>query len=118
MLCSENALCLPLGLYPSGDLGLHTYYTTKQRRVVRFLRTKPLKPQSVAQRRQRDLWAGIALQWSYLPAATRAAWMKAAAGAHIRITAFNLYIHVYSLRDFECLSTIARQGGVPLGQLL
>jgi hypothetical protein len=118
MLVSQTGLCLPLGLYPSGDLGLFTYYTTKKRKVTRFLTTKPLKPESAAQKRQRSLWAAIAHQWTALDATTKAAWNKAARGAYCRITAFNLYIHVHATRNFECLSTIAHQSGVPLDQLV
>jgi hypothetical protein len=118
MLCSKTALCLPLGLYPSGDLGLFTYYCTKKRKCVRFLRTSPKDPPSPAQRRQRFLWTAIAHQWSALGGPGQAAWRLAASRARIRITAFNLYIYYYSRNDLPCLSTIANQSGVPLDQLV
>jgi hypothetical protein len=118
MQVSLTPLCAPLGLYPSGDLGLFTYYTTQKRRVVRFLTTKPLKPASSAQTRQRNLWGAIALQWSSLPQTTRDAWSRVAEGARLKVTAFNLYIHVYSRRDFECLRTVARIAGIDYASLV
>jgi hypothetical protein len=118
MQVSENGMCLPLGLYPSGDLGLFTYYCTKKRKCVRFLRTSPKDPPSPAQIRQRALWTGIAHQWTSLGVQGQEPWRRAAAGARIRITAFNLYIYYHARNDLPCLNTIANQSGVPVDQLV
>jgi alpha-ketoglutarate-dependent taurine dioxygenase len=117
MLLARNPLLVPLGLYPTGDLGLFTYYTTRKRHVVRFFRTKPRKPQSPAQRRQRNLWRAIARQWSSLPAQTREAWRALAARAKLRVTAFNLYIAYYSTENPTWLTTLSTLTGTPLSDL-
>jgi alpha-ketoglutarate-dependent taurine dioxygenase len=118
MLLNTHPLLVPLGLYPSGDLGLFTYYTTRKRHVVRFLRTKPRKPQSPAQRRQRNLWRAIARQWSDLPTQTREAWRRLAAAAHLSVTAFNLYIAYYSTENATWLRTIATNARISLNDLM
>jgi hypothetical protein len=118
MLLSRNGFVAPLGWYPSGDLGLFTYYCSRKRKVVAYLRTKQVQETSPAQARQRRAWTTIALEWKSIPATSRAAWRAAAAGARIRITAYNLYIFYRTTKDLPCLQTICNQARIPLASLL
>lgn len=118
MLTSKNAALLPFGLFPTGDWSLWTIYTTKRHKVVSFLRSPPTEPPSPAQLRQRNRWTAIAHQWSSLGRQGQDPWKLAAARAHLRITAFNLYLYYHSTGDLPCLATIATQSHVPLASLL
>lgn len=95
-----------LGFYPYGDLGPLTIYTNRKRRVVAFDRAPPLSPPSWLQKRQRYALTAAAKSWSSLNATDRLWWEDRARLNHLKITAFNLYMHVQLTHDTACLGAL------------
>ena len=104
---------IPLGFYPHGDLGNFTVYTTKRRKVVRFLRAPPTTPPSWLQRRVRNAWIAAAAEWSTMSGPQYTWWQQVAALNHLRITAYNLFIHCRTANDPTCLSALKIPGDYP-----
>jgi len=108
---------VPLGLYPSGDLGPWTIYTSHQRRVVSFLRAPPKVPPNYAQLRQRQLFGNAGRTWSALPEPTKAAWRQLAQRCHLKVTAYNAWITFTIKPDAAGLATLLRQARMTLAEL-
>jgi len=103
------------GLWPTGDFGPFTFYTSHQRKnVVAFLKAPPLEPPSWKQRLQQTRFANAARLWSLLPTATRQAWTTACRRAHLKITGFNFFVYVHLRQDLAAARTIQHQSGVDL----
>lgn len=88
-----------LGFIVQGDVGPYTTYTRPGRKTVTFLQAPPKKPPSLRQLHQRNKYGLAALLWWNLTAQARAAWLRAANAASLRITGWNLWVAVHSGAD-------------------
>lgn len=103
-----------LGLYPSGDLGDFTVYTSKRHALVYFQKTSPKNPPTVLQRRVRARLVLAAWLWQNLPPTKREDWLTAARLAGLRISGYNLFVHWVIVQDDAPIKTIERQTGIDL----
>lgn len=103
-----------LGLYPSGDLGPYTIYTSKRHKIVFFPKAPPKKPPTELQRRERAIFTSVAFLWRALPAATRADWKLATQRARLTISGYNLFTYYHSTKDREAIATVERHSGIAL----
>lgn len=103
-----------MGFNSQGDLGPWTFYTSKRRGLVYFVKSPPLEPPSFAQISQRNRMRMAGGSWSHLTPAQREQWEAAAKGAGLKITGYNLYVHWVMIRDDETLKTVSRQSGIGL----
>jgi hypothetical protein len=104
---------IPLGLFPHGDLGPFTVYTSNRRKVVFFTRSPPTTPPSWLQRRQRSSWMAAAAEWATMSDAQRTWWQQVAYLNHLKISAYNLFIHSRTSNDPTCLSALKIPGAYP-----
>jgi hypothetical protein len=104
---------IPLGFYPAGDFGPFTWYTSKNRRVVRFLRAPPTSPPSWLQQRQRSAWIAAAATWSTNSSAFRTWWHAVAALNGLKIGGYNLYMHLTTANDPSGLQALKQPGPMP-----
>lgn len=103
-----------LGLYPSGDLGPLTIYTSKRKGIVYFAKAPPKELPTVLQRRVRARLTLAAWLWTMLPETARQAWLLAARKANLRITGYNLYCYWVMTDNLAAIKTIERQTGIQL----
>jgi hypothetical protein len=108
---------IPMGLYPSGDFGPWTIYTSHRRKVVSFLRSPPKTPANYPQRRQRHLWIEASRLWSASSPTAKANWRLLASRCHLKISAYNLFIFCRSTPDRGHLETLCRQARITLASL-
>lgn len=106
-----------LGLNVQGDIGPYTTYRSKRGKMVIFLRAPPRVPPSDWQINIRNRWTVIAAAWASLPAAVRAAWLRTARRAHLRMSGYNLYLLLNCNPDPAALATICRLAGTDQGDL-
>ena len=103
-----------LGIWPGGDLGPYTIYTTRRRGVVWFPRSPPKQPPSYLQRRHRNSWRFAARAWTASTATIRQAWRDAAQLAHLSISGYNLFIFWQVSKNRSIIETVQRQSGITL----
>lgn len=101
-----------LGFNSQGDIGPYTMYTAKDKGLVWYVKSPPLKPPSYLQTVQRNKWRLAARLWrSYTPA-QRAAWLTAAIRARLWIHGYNLFIYVATRPDRSILNVLTRDTGI------
>jgi len=106
---------LPLiGLFPSGDVGPFTVYTTRRKGVVWFPRSPPEKQPTVLQRRCRNRFRLAAWVWRSMPLPQRGEWERASQLAPLSITGYNLFVFHQLTRDDATIRTVERLSGVQL----
>ena len=104
------------GLWPTGDFGPWTFYTSHKRHVVvAYPKAPPKDPPSWKQLVEQARFRNAGNLWSLLPAATKAAWTAAAKRAKLSISGFNFYMYVQLRQDFDAARTVQRQSGIDLG---
>jgi len=104
------------GLWPTGDFGPFTFYTSHRRqRVVAFLKAPPKTPPSWKQKIAHTRFRDAANLWTLQPKATRDNWTNACKRAGLSITGFNLWMHCRIRNDLTPARTIQRQTGIDLG---
>jgi hypothetical protein len=103
-----------LGFNSQGDIGPFTMYTAKDKGLVWFVKSPPLKPASYLQVVQRDKWRLAARLWRSYTAAQRGSWMLAATRANLWIHGYNLFIYVATKPDRSILNVIERDSGITL----
>lgn len=113
MLQRKIGASFPIGFYPLGDLADFTYYTTRRRKVVRFLRAPPTSPPSWLQRRQRAAWTAAAAAWQTAPNTFRLWWRAVANLNHLKISGYNLYMHLSTANDPTGLAALRTPGPQP-----
>ena len=96
----------PLGLFPAGDFGPFTLYTSKKHRVVRFARAPPKEPASYLQRRQRSAWTAAAAVWTCLPPLDKQYWSELARQNHLKISGHMLFMMVTTRNNREALQCL------------
>lgn len=99
------------GLNIAGDLGALTYYTSKRKKVVWFLKAPPTKPPSTLQITTRNAFRIAAMCWRHLTPQRRAAWETATKTASLCMTGYNLFVHSITRGNLEAIRTIERQTG-------
>ena len=103
-----------LGFNSQGDLGGWTFYTSKDKGLVFFPKSPPLKPPSYLQTVQRNKWRLAATVWRAYTTAQQDLWERAAIAAHLWITGYNLFMFTILTADRSYLQTIERQSGITL----
>jgi hypothetical protein len=111
---AENMLFRYLGLNSQGDLGGWTFYTSKDKGLVFFPKSPPLKPPSYLQTVQRNKWRHAAQVWNAYTEQQRQDWMEAAIRAHLWIHGYDLFIYVITKPDRSILQTIERLSGIAI----
>jgi len=114
MALIPNNLLPLLGIWPGGDLGPYTIYTTRRRGVVWFPRSPPKQPPNYLQRRHRNKWRFAARAWSASTIAIRQAWSNAARLARLTISGYNLFIFYEVTKNRSIIETVERQTGITL----
>lgn len=102
------------GWNPTGDFGPWTAYTAKNGKPVMFIKAPPKTPASIRQSFQRAQFTYIARAWAELSKLTKQKWQRAAKGARLRCTGYNLFVWYNSHFDRKVLQTIERQSKVKL----
>jgi len=103
-----------LGWNTQGDLGPWTFYTAKDKGLVWFPKSPPLKPPSYLQTVQRNRFRLAAQLWRSLTPAVRQDWMDAANKAHLWIHGYNLFVIAAVKPGLTSFPTIERQSGITL----
>ncbi len=103
-----------LGFNTQGDLGPWTFYTSKRKGLVFFVKSPPLEPPSPKQVHQRNKFRVVGFMWRSLTPQQRKDWELAALAAHLQITGYNLFTY-YVLKDGELVvQTVEAQSGITL----
>lgn len=114
MLNQDHALWQFFGLNPTGDLGPFTFYTSRRKGVVFFIKAPPLEPPSQRQLHQRNRFRMAAQAWREQTPAKRADWNAAAIGAGLKMTGFNLFVYFELTKDSDTINTIERYSHIQL----
>lgn len=107
-----------LGFNSQGDLGPWTFYTSKRKGLVFFIKAPPLKPPTRAQIRQRNKFRIVGFVWRSLSPRQRLNWGRAAIGARLQITGYDLFTYYVTTDDAATIQTVERQSHVTLLPLL
>lgn len=97
-----------LGFYAAGDLGPWTFYTSKRKGLVWFLKSPPLKPPTILQLHQRNLFRLAGHTWRSLTEEQRHRWLLSARRAHLAITGYDLFVFWCLTRDDAAVLTVER----------
>jgi len=103
-----------LGLNIQGDIGGVTCYRSARQRFTWFAATSPKLPPTIPVLQNRSRWTRIANLWSAMQPENRDEWNDAARTLRLRITAYNLYMHIFLTNDLDLLDTINAQAGTNL----
>ena len=114
MKIQKPSLLTLLGFVQHGDLGPWTFYTSKRRGKVFYLKAPPTKPPTREQRHQRLKLAAAAAAWQLLAPAGRALWNQAAQRAHLKMGGYALWIAMKLSTDLNWLRTIERHAKIQL----
>lgn len=101
-----------MGWNATGDLGGLTFYTSKRRKLVFFLKAPPKTPPNFWQRRNQHRFRLAAALWRRLGQAERRRWELASRRLSLRLTGYNLWIYYFTSRDQATIDTIFRQAGL------
>ncbi len=102
------------GWNTQGDFGPYTFYTSKRKGLVFFLRAPPKEKPSVWQTHQRTIWKQIADLWTNTTEENRTNWEKASKKLRLSITGYNLWMWYHCHADRKIIETIERQSGITL----
>jgi len=111
---ARDSLLRYLGFNTQGDLGPWTFYTSKRKGLVWFVKAPPLEPPTLAQTRQRNKFRLAGYVWRSLNAEQQRAWSRAAIAANLRITGYNLFVFWITTQDHPAIHTVERQSNVNL----
>ena len=114
MKLKQPSLLQFLGWNTQGDLGPYTFYTSKRKNLVFFVKSPPLTPPSYLQIQQRSSFRLIAQFWQQHSDAQRAAWELATKKLKLNLTGYNLFTWYYTVGDRPTLATIERQANLIL----
>jgi len=98
-----------LGFKVQGDLGPITCYTSRQNKVVWYLKAPPKDPPSDDQVKHRDTFRYVGLCWQNMAEPEKDNWNEAARKAHLRISGYNLFTYWVIKGDIEAIRTIVNQ---------
>jgi len=111
---TQSSILRYLGWNTQGDLGPWTFYTSKRKGLVWFIKAPPLEPPSPMQIHQRNKFRLVAATWRSLSAEQRNNWSLAARRAHLQITGYNLFTYYLTRNDPAVVRTIEQQSRVDL----
>lgn len=114
MRTSEPQLFRILGWNVQGDLGDYTFYTSKRKGLVWFLKAPPTKPPTAGQVHQRNKFRIAAECWQALSSQQRANWTTAGHAANLSITGYNFFIFYLTKGTRAHVETIENQTGIIL----
>lgn len=97
-----------LGFHATGDLGPYTFYTSRRRGLVWFVKSPPLEPPSPLQSHHRNRFKVCGYLWRAMSQAHRDRWRSAQARAHLSITGHNLFYYYISTMDRDAITTVER----------
>lgn len=103
-----------LGWNTQGDLGPYTFYTTKRKKTVWFLKAPPTCPPSWLQTHNRYKFKLVAEYWHRHTAAEQTDWELASKRLNLSITGYNLFTWFYTIGDRTTLATIERLANLTL----
>lgn len=101
-----------LGVNTNGDLGPYTFYTSKRKRLVVFLKTWPKDPATYNQTLNRNRWRHAAIRWRRLSTSARNDWTLLARRANTTVTGYNLFIFYMMNTNIKIIETLQRQTGI------
>lgn len=103
-----------LGWNTQGDLGPWTFYTTKQHKMVFFIKAPPHGPPSYLQTLQRQAFRMAAAYWQRHTPTQKAAWENATHVLKLNLTGYNLFVWYHTAGDRATIATIERLSGITL----
>ena len=103
-----------MGWNATGDLGPFTFYTSKRRKLVWFIKAPPTTPPTYWQLRNQNNFHLIAHHWRSLTPQYKAAWERATKRLSLRLTGYNLFIYCCMTGDTAAIRTIEHQSGETL----
>lgn len=112
-LKNENLLRF-LGFNTQGDLGPWTFYTSKDKGLVWFVKSPPLEPPSFLQFHQRNLFRAAARVWHGFSQSQRNAWLDAAESALLAVHGYNIFTYFQVTSDGSFIPTLERITGISL----
>lgn len=101
-----------MGVLTNGDFGPYTFYTSKRKNLVIFLKTWPKDPATYHQKLNRDRWRHAAVRWRGLDNSTRAKWKLLARRANLTISGYNLFLHYVTGKGTAAVETCQRVTGI------
>lgn len=114
MNLSHANLLKVAGLTVTGDIGPYTFYTTKRKAKVAFIKAPPKTPPSSLQIHRRNQFRLAGMAWKSLTDVQRSDWHEATRRAGLKITAFNLFLHWHTTKDLDVIRTVEQQSGIDL----
>jgi len=117
-MLKNNSILRYLGFNTQGDLGPWTFYTSKRKGLIFFVKAPPLEPPSPLQIHQRNKFRLAGYVWRTLPEPVQKEWQRAALAARLRITGYDLFVHWICRQDDSYIATIERQSRIDLVPLL
>lgn len=108
MQLSNQNLLRYLGFNTQGDLGPWTFYTSKNKGLVWFIKAPPLEPPSFLQTHYRNLFRAAARIWNAFSQPQRDAWLDAAEVAHLTVHGYNIFVYYQVTRDDGFIPTLER----------
>lgn len=103
-----------LGYNATGDLGPWTFYTSKRKGLVFFVKAPPLEPPTLRQSHQRNKFRIVGMLWRSLHPSLREAWTATQDRANLNITGYNLFTYYILKHDRAAIETIEHQTGLTL----
>ena len=101
-----------IGVLTNGDLGPYTFYTSRRKRLVVFLKTWPKDPATYNQTLNRDRWRHASVRWKALDQSTRTAWSDLGRAANCNVSGYNLFIHYITGKGLLTIRTLQRNTGI------
>lgn len=103
-----------LGYHATGDLGDFTFYTSKRKGLVWFVKSPPLEPPSPLQVHQRNKFRLVGYLWRSLTPQQRQNWTLTQDRANLAITGYNLFTYYITTGDAPTIHTVERQARLDL----
>jgi hypothetical protein len=91
-----------------------TFYTSKRKLLVAFLRAPPLNPPTVRQEFMRESFRTAARTWRASGTANKQQWQLACRRCNLWLSGYNLWVWFSRVRDESALRTIEAKAGFTL----
>lgn len=101
-----------LGTLTNGDYGPYTFYTSRRKKFVMFLKTWPKDPATYHQNLHRNRWRHAADRWRRLPLDLKADWRTLGIRSNLNISGYNLFIHYITGKGTKTVETCQRLTGI------
>jgi len=104
----DHRLLRLLGYNTQGDLGPWTFYTSRRRQLVFFLRAPPKVPASQLQNAQRNKFRLAANLWNELTPADQNQWEIASKRSSSKCTGYDIFVWWVCRQDNPTIETLQR----------